>query len=59
MSLKKQEIECIVERIVESIIFEAFDDNFSSEQDVAYALDVFKNKVENLDIEDFDHLIDY
>lgn len=58
MSLKKQEIECIIDQIVESIIFEAFDDNFSSEQEVAYALDVFKNKVENLDLEDFNHLID-
>ena len=59
MSAKKHEIESIIEQIVESIIFEAFDDNFSSEDDISYALAVLKNKVDSLDVEDFDHLIDY
>jgi hypothetical protein len=59
MSAKKHEIEAIIENIVESIIFEAFDNNFSSETEVEYALSVLKNKIENLDLEDFDHLLDY
>jgi hypothetical protein len=59
MSFKKQEIESIVEQAVENIIFEAFDSNFSSEEEIAYALDVLKNRIDNLDVDEFDHLLDY
>ena len=59
MSLKKQEIESIIEQAVESIIFEAFDGNFSTEEEITYALDVLKNKVDNLDVDEFNHLLDY
>jgi hypothetical protein len=59
MSIKRHEIEGIIEQVVESVIFEAFDSNFNSEEEISYALAVLKNKVDNLDVEDFDHLIDY
>jgi hypothetical protein len=59
MSIKRHEIEGIIEQVVESVIFEAFDSNFNSEEEISYALAVLKNKVDSLDVEDFDHLIDY
>ena len=44
MDTKKHEIENIIEQVVESIVFDAFDDNFTEEEDIEYALKVLKNK---------------
>jgi ribosome maturation factor RimP len=57
MSSKRNEIEAIIEDVVENIIFEVFDNNFTTIDEIDFALEVLKDRIQNLDVDDFEHLI--
>jgi ribosome maturation factor RimP len=57
MSSKRNEIEAIIEDVVENIIFEVFDNNFTTISEVEFALEVLKDRIQNLDVDDFEHFI--
>jgi ribosome maturation factor RimP len=57
MSSKRNEIEAIIEDVVENIIFEVFDNNFTTIPEVEFALEVLKDRIQNLDVDDFEHFI--
>jgi hypothetical protein len=58
MSLRKSEIDATIDGIIESIIFEVFEGNFSSETEVELALTILKQKIEDLELDDFEHIIE-
>jgi hypothetical protein len=53
MSSKEHEIEAIVEDLLENTIFELFADSFSSAKECNYALEVLKQKLEEVDSSEF------
>ena len=52
MSIKKNELEAIVEDIIDGIKDE-FQTHFDSDTELAYALQYLQTKVEEMDVEDF------
>ena len=52
MSIKKNELEAIVEDVIDGIKDE-FQTHFESENELAYALQYLQTQIENLDVEDF------
>ena len=58
MSSKKHEIEAIIEEVIETIILDTFESNFTETDEVEFALAVLKDRVQNLEIEDFEHLLE-
>jgi hypothetical protein len=58
MSSKKHEIESIIEEIIESIILDTFESNFNSLSELEYALTYLKLRIQDLEIEDLEYLLD-
>jgi hypothetical protein len=58
MSSKRHEIEAIIEEVIESIILDTFESNFTNLSEIEYALTVLKDRVQSLEVEDFEHLLD-
>ena len=58
MSSRRHEIEVIIEEVVESIILDTFESNFTNINEIEFALSVLKDRIQNLEIEDFEHLLD-
>jgi hypothetical protein len=58
MSSRKHEIEAIIEEVIESIILDTFESNFTNTNEIEFALSVLKDRVQNLEVEDFEHLLE-
>lgn len=58
MSSKRHEIEVLIEEVIETIILDTFESNFTETSEIEFALAVLKDRVQNLEIEDFEHLLD-
>lgn len=54
MSYSKNEIECFVDAALEEVVLEIFKHQFSSFKELEYAVGYLKEKVEELDPEDFE-----
>jgi hypothetical protein len=54
MSLSKNEIECFVDTAIDDTIFEIFKNQFSSMKEIEYAVDYLKEKIQDMDPEDFE-----
>jgi hypothetical protein len=53
MSLKEPEIESIVDHVLEETLVEIFENEFKTLEDVEYALDYLRKKVDELEAEDY------
>lgn len=59
MSLKKPEIESIVEHALDETLSEIFENEFRTYEDVEYAIEYLRQKVDELEADDFeDSIID-
>jgi hypothetical protein len=56
MSTKQLEIEAIIEDLVDNTIIDLFADSFSNTKECEYALEVLKQRLEELDIDSFKEL---
>jgi hypothetical protein len=54
MSLKEPEIESIIDHAVDEILSEVFSGEFNEIVDVSYALNYLKEKIRELELEDFE-----
>jgi hypothetical protein len=54
MSLKEPEIESIVDHALDETLAEIFDNEFSDLKDIEYALEYLRQKVDELEAEDFE-----
>lgn len=54
MSLSKNEIECFVDTAFDEAILEIFKNQFYSFKEIEYAVDYLKEKIQELDPEDFE-----
>jgi hypothetical protein len=54
MSLKEPEIEAIVDHALDETLTEIFDNEFSTPKDIEYALNYLRQKVDELEAEDFE-----
>jgi hypothetical protein len=54
MSLKEPEIESIVDHALDETLTEIFNNEFRSHKDVEYALEYLRQKVNELDADDFE-----
>jgi hypothetical protein len=53
MSFKQPEIESIVDHALDETLAEIFDNEFSNIKDIEYALEYLRQKVDELEAEDF------
>jgi hypothetical protein len=53
MSLKKNEIESLIEHAMDDVIAHVFENEFASLEDLEYAVDYLKEKINDLEAEDF------
>lgn len=58
MSLKKNEIESLIENAIDDIISEVFENQFAKIEDVEYAVDYLKSKINDIEAEDFEDSIE-
>jgi hypothetical protein len=58
MSLKKTEIESLIENAIDATLSEVFENPFASIEDVEYALDYLKSKINDLEAEDFEDSVE-
>jgi hypothetical protein len=54
MSLKEPEIESIVDHALDETLTEIFDNEFRDLKDIEYALEYLRQKVDELEAEDFE-----
>jgi len=54
MSLKEPEIESIVDHALDETLTEIFDTEFKDIKDIEYALEYLRQKVDELEAEDFE-----
>jgi hypothetical protein len=54
MSLSKNEIECLVDTAFDDAILEIFKNQFSNFKEIEYAVDYLKEKIQDLEPEDFE-----
>jgi len=54
MSLKEPEIESIVDHALDETLAQIFDNEFSTPKDIEYALNYLRQKVDELEAEDFE-----
>jgi hypothetical protein len=54
MSLSKNEIECFVDAAIDDAILEIFKNQFYSFKEIEYAVDYLKEKIQDMDPEDFE-----
>jgi hypothetical protein len=54
MSLKEPEIESIVDHALDETLTEIFNNEFNTPKDVEYALNYLRQKVDELEAEDFE-----
>ena len=57
MSLKKNEIESLIEHTMDDIIAQVFENEFANLEDLEYAVDFLKEKINDLEAEDFEDSI--
>jgi hypothetical protein len=58
MSIKRSEIEAMVENTIEDLIAEVFNNHsFNNESDLEFALEYLKSKIDELDVADFEDSI--
>jgi|688.fasta_scaffold847012_3 hypothetical protein len=57
MSLKKPEIESIVDHALDETLSEIFENEFRTYEDIEYALEYLRNKVDELEADDFEDCI--
>jgi hypothetical protein len=57
MSLKKHEIEALIEHATDDIVSQVFENQFSKIEDIEFALEFLKSKINELEIEDFEDCI--
>jgi hypothetical protein len=57
MSLKKHEIEALVEHAMDDLISEVFENQFSKIEDLEYAIEYLKSKINDLEADDFEDSI--
>jgi len=58
MSLKKHEIESLIEHAIDDIISEVFENQFAKIEDVEYAVEFLKAKINDIEAEDFEDSVD-
>jgi hypothetical protein len=58
MSLKKTEIESLIENAIDATLSEVFENPFASIEDVEYALEYLKSKINDLEAEDFEDSVE-
>jgi hypothetical protein len=58
MSLKKNEIESLIEHAIDDIISEVFENQFAKIEDVEYAVAYLKAKINDIEAEDFEDSIE-
>jgi hypothetical protein len=58
MSLKKNEIESLIENAIDGIISEVFENQFAKIEDVEYAVEYLKSKINDIEAEDFEDSIE-
>lgn len=54
MSLKKNEIESLIEHALDDIVSQVFENQFACIEDLEYAVDYLKEKINDLEAEDFE-----
>jgi hypothetical protein len=54
MANSNNEIECFVDTALEDALFEIFKNEFHSFKEIEHALEYLKEKVQNLEAEDFE-----
>lgn len=54
MSLKEPEIESIVDHALDETLTEVFNNEFKNIKDIEYALEYLRQKVDELEAEDFE-----
>jgi hypothetical protein len=57
MSLKKHEIESLVEHAMDDIIAQVLENEFAKLEDLEYAIEYLKEKINDLEAEDFEDSI--
>jgi hypothetical protein len=58
MITQQHEIDSLVEELIENEIFDFFQTNFYTRKTAAYAFEVLKQKLEEMDSEVFEELFD-
>ena len=58
MITKQHEIDSLVEELIENAIFDFFETNFYTKKTALYALEVLKQKLEEMDSDAFEELFD-
>lgn len=58
MSLKKNEIESLIEHAIDDVISAVFENQFAKIEDVEYAVDYLKSKINDIEAEDFEDSIE-
>lgn len=58
MSLKKHEIESLIEHAIDDIISEVFENQFAKIEDVEYAVEFLKAKINDIEAEDFEDSVE-
>ena len=57
MSLKKNEIESLIEHAMDDVVSQVFENEFASLEDLEYAIEYLKEKINDLEAEDFEDSI--
>jgi len=57
MSLKKNEIESLIEHAMDDIIAQVFENEFAKLEDIEYAVEYLKEKINDLEAEDFEEFV--
>lgn len=58
MSLKKNEIESLIEHAIDDIVSEIFENSFAKFTDVEYAVEYLKTKINEIEAEDFEDSVE-
>ena len=57
MSLKKHEIESLIEHAMDDVVSQVFENEFAKLEDLEYAIEYLKEKINDLEAEDFEDSI--
>ncbi len=54
MTLREPEIESIIDHALDETLIQIFENEFKNSKDIEYALDYLRQKVDDLEAEDFE-----
>jgi len=58
MSLKKNEIESLIENAIDATVSEVFENQFACIEDLEYAVEYLKSKINDIEAEDFEDSVE-